>query len=127
MEFGFCLNELMIDPFQKFVITKGKGIVDGFIDGEISIAPGTINIRNGMTYCAGNPGLGHRVCAQVIIRIIKPGVIKCAAEKGHLVMAAGTKSRTFNMTIARHHLFPGVLYTKLIHGIVEGTELMGAI
>jgi hypothetical protein len=109
----------MIDPLQKFVITKGKGIVDGFIDGEISIAPGTINIRNGMTYRAGNPGLCHRVRAQVIVRIIKSGIIKCTAEKGHLIMAAGTKPRAFNMTVACHHLFPGVLYAKFIDGIVE--------
>ena len=95
MKSWFGLDELAVDGLQNGIFAEGKWIMDGFIDGIVRVAARAVDMGDGVTSAAGDPGSGRRVMLS-----IEPRIVKGAAEEGHWIMAAGAKAGGLHIAVA---------------------------
>ncbi len=102
VELGFRFDELIIDELEQSIRAGSEGVMDGFFDGISTVAGGVVDIDDGMATCAGDAGLG---CG--MIDVVEVGIIECAAEEGHLVVASGAETSGADVAIAGEGDFAG--------------------
>ena len=75
------LDELLVDPLQKLILTRCKGVMCRFFDRVIAISTVAVDVGNGMATGAGDACMSGRVADVVEVRIIER-----TAEEGDRIM-----------------------------------------
>ena len=71
----------MLDPLQERIVAVREGIVLGFFDRVGSVAPGVVDVGDGVTGGAGDTRLTCRVMDVVVV-----GIVKFAREEWHGIL-----------------------------------------
>ena len=117
-----ALDQLLVEVLEKTVGAIGKRIVDRLVNRVVGVAPGAVDVRDGMARRAGDAGLRRGVIYVIII-----GIVKRAAEERHDIMATGAPARGLHVAVAFERNLPGLAHAEQVRFVVERTEMMRAV
>ena len=100
MERGLGLDQLPIGPCQERRFTAGKWILRTLFDNVIGVATRGVHCNDRMARRTRDAGSAHRILGNVVMRIIKAGILKGACEERHWIMAACAESRIVDISLA---------------------------
>src|SRR5262245_22960956 len=88
VEFGLCLDELVVDPLQGRVIGVSERIMLRLLDGVVGVPCWSVDVRHRMTNDARDSGMCRRV-----IDVVEVGLVKRPRVERHRVVTAGAPPR----------------------------------
>ena len=127
MERRFAFDELTVDPLQKRVGAECKRVVQGFLEREISISAGRVDVGDRVARRAGDARPRHRIVAEIVAGIVESSALECPGKERCRIVAARAPARGVNVAVSLHAHPARLPDREQIRWIAERAEAMSAV
>ena len=127
VERRLALHQLPVHPSQDRVVAEREGVVQGFLDREVGVAAGRIDVGDRVAGRAGDAGAREGVLANVVVGVVEPGALEGPREERYRVVAARAPAGGLHVAIALHADVPGLAHREQVRRVAERAEAMGAV